>query len=1046
MTERPQSEPILNGSEVLTRHFLQSHHDWVTVLDLDGRLLELSEGGQRLLEIEDIDPYLHSSWVELWSHTDRDAARAAIEAAVAGGCGRFIGSCCTGSDKRTWWDVVLTPLRIPVPAPGKLLAAARDITERRSTEEALRAAHDTFRHLVDHSPFGVLAVDADFRLVRVSAGAQRVFQHVRPLLGRDFAEVLHAVWPDPFASEAIGHFRRTLETGEPYHAPDTVERRHDISAVESYDWKVERVTFPDHRFGVVCHFYDLSDRQRYQAELHRSENRLRLALTAGQMGTWDVDLQGHETMWDAKLRTILGYPEGTVASPDTFYERVHPDDRQRVKDTVRRAIAAASEMEEEFRIVRPDGEVRWLVGKGVVLKDDQGRPSRMVGINYDISQQKRVEKELREREALLQKVLRALPVGVWLQDAGGRIVSGNPAGQAIWAGARYVGPEEFGQYKGWWADSGKVIAADEWAAARAISKGETSLNEEIVIECFDGATKVLLNSATPILDEEGRVTGAIIVNQDITERKQAEQALQERENRLRLALTAGQMGTWDVDLQGRETMWDAKLRTILGYPEGTVASPDTFYERVHPDDRQRVKDTVRRAIAAASEMEEEFRIVRPDGEVRWLVGKGVVLKDDQGRPSRMVGINYDITDRKMAQVRLERFAEELERRVTERTEELVNSQERLRALASELNLAEQRERKRLAAELHDHLQQLLVLGKLKLGQSRRVAHDMRACTGMLTQVDDVLTEALVYPRTLVAELSPPVLRDHGLAVGLKWLGDYMRKHDLSVAVTVPEENGVRLPEEQEVLLFQSVRELLMNSWKHGGTGHAIVTMVRQAGALRITVQDQGKGFQRAAAETSPDLSSKFGLFSVRERMKALGGSLEVTSAPGLGTRCVLELPLSEQGTERTVTPQSLNPPAGESRPMVPQDGQIRILLVDDHEMLRQGLRTVLEAYPDVEVAGEAANGEEAVTLARDMRPEVVVMDINMPTMNGIDATARIKANNPMLRVIGVSVNAGGADHEAMLRAGADALLTKEAAVERLYDAIKRAVRQAESRS
>jgi PAS domain S-box-containing protein len=133
--------------------------------------------------------------------------------------------------------------------------------------EALGAAHDTFRHLVENSPFGVFAVDADFRLVQVSAGAQRIFENVRPLLGRDFIEVWSVIWPEPFASESAERFRRTLETGEAYRASSTVERRRDTGEVESYDWKIERVVLPDGRCGVVCHFYDLSERQRWEAAL-----------------------------------------------------------------------------------------------------------------------------------------------------------------------------------------------------------------------------------------------------------------------------------------------------------------------------------------------------------------------------------------------------------------------------------------------------------------------------------------------------------------------------------------------------------------------------------------------------------------------------------------------------------------------------------------------------------------------------------------------------------------------------------------------------------
>ena len=157
--------------------------------------------------------------------------------------------------------------------------------ERARAEERLRAAHDTFHHLVDQSPFGICAVDSDFRLVQVSAGGQRTFEQVRPLLGRDFSEVLRQIWPEPFASEAINIFRHTLATGEPYHAPSTVETRNDIGTVESYDWKTERMMLPDGRWGVVCHFYDLSERLKFEAELREADRQkdLFLAMLAHEL-------------------------------------------------------------------------------------------------------------------------------------------------------------------------------------------------------------------------------------------------------------------------------------------------------------------------------------------------------------------------------------------------------------------------------------------------------------------------------------------------------------------------------------------------------------------------------------------------------------------------------------------------------------------------------------------------------------------------------------------------------------------------------------------
>jgi signal transduction histidine kinase len=217
-------------------------------------------------------------------------------------------------------------------------------------------------------------------------------------------------------------------------------------------------------------------------------------------------------------------------------------------------------------------------------------------------------------------------------------------------------------------------------------------------------------------------------------------------------------------------------------------------------------------------------------------------------------------------------------------------------LATELNLAEQQERKRLATELHDHLQHLLVLAKLKVGQGKRYAETIPALTELLKQLDDALSQALRYTRTLVAELSPPVLRDYGLAAALKWLSEYMHKLSMTVMVHVPESSEFRLPEDQAVLLFQSVRELLINCYKYAGTSRATVLLEQREGQLRIEVRDEGVGFDPIAA-TPAEVpagggSSKFGLFSIRERMTALGGSFDMRSAPGQGTTATLILPVS----------------------------------------------------------------------------------------------------------------------------------------------------------
>ncbi len=415
-------------------------------------------------------------------------------------------------------------------------------------------------------------------------------------------------------------------------------------------------------------------------------------------------------------------------------------------------------------------------------------------------------------------------------------------------------------------------------------------------------------------------------------------------------------------------------------------------------------------------------------------------------------LEMELGQRKRAEDALRRLNSDLEQRVMERTRDLVASNHRLQALATELTLAEQRERKRLASELHDYLAQMIALGRIKVTQLRqKVPAEAPAAQQLVAEVDTLLEKAGEYTRSLMAKLNPPVLDELGLPSALTWLAKQMPLHGLLVEVHLSQEQ-VPLPDDQAVLLFQSVRELLLNVAKHAGTDRATVSLsVDPEQRLSIVVQDSGRGFDPTAVEGKSE-NAHFGLFSVRERMQAMGGQLDVTSTPGQGTRVTMTLPLVQaKPADRAadavgaaaVSPAGAKHESAHSlfriphAPFHPPPGNtIRLVLVDDHTMVRQGLRSLLESYEDVMIVGEGSNGDEAIELVEQLRPALVVMDLNMPKKNGIEATARIKARFPETIVIGLSVQAGEEARRAVVNAGGAVLLTKEAAVDELYRTIR----------
>lgn len=394
-----------------------------------------------------------------------------------------------------------------------------------------------------------------------------------------------------------------------------------------------------------------------------------------------------------------------------------------------------------------------------------------------------------------------------------------------------------------------------------------------------------------------------------------------------------------------------------------------------------------------------------------------------------------------------RMNEVLEERVKERTAVASQRAVQLSALAAELTEAEERERRRLAQVLHDHLQQLLVAAKLNLGILERRVNDTDR--NDVHRVDELIRESIDLSRSLAVELSPPILYEAGLVAAVQWLGRWMgEKHGL-VTYVEAEKDLVEIPENQRVLLFQVIRELLFNVVKHAGSDEAYVIMnCDDDGRIRISVQDDGRGFDVDSISGDHATSGEhFGLFSIDERLRLMHGSIDVNSTPGKGTVVNIEIAIeacaSSSETSADVAAAGDRPRKRTGRSRVRKRtgadaNAIRILLVDDHKIVREGLASILRTQEDFEIVAEASDGRTAIDLVHRTQPQVVIMDVTMPEMSGVEATREIMSRHPHLRVIGLSMHEKADMEEAMKSAGAVAYLTKGGPAEQLIGAIRQA--------
>jgi signal transduction histidine kinase len=236
----------------------------------------------------------------------------------------------------------------------------------------------------------------------------------------------------------------------------------------------------------------------------------------------------------------------------------------------------------------------------------------------------------------------------------------------------------------------------------------------------------------------------------------------------------------------------------------------------------------------------------------------------------------------------------LEREVAERNRDLERSRQNIRSLVAQLDLAEERERKQLATELHDYLAQLLVLGHMKVGELKRLSLSPKG-DELVREVEGVLNQALQYCRTLMTELSPPNFKEEGLAAGIRSLSTQMKRYGLEVTVQTDPLDGTSVSESSAALLLRSVRELLINTVKHAAVKQATIRITCENGHLQIVVGNEGgpdlaASTKGLAAGTNNALSSGFGLLFIRERMKALNGRLDFQSVPNQRTTATLIVP------------------------------------------------------------------------------------------------------------------------------------------------------------
>ena len=396
------------------------------------------------------------------------------------------------------------------------------------TNESLQASEAKFSGVINTAHDAIISIDDQQNITLFNQGAERIFGYTTE---EAMGQPLTLLLPESFQAHhnqyviAFGQGEQGTRIMAPNRPEVKGQRKNGTEfpaevSISSLVLNGERI------FTAVVR--DVTERQEAKDALTASEQRFRFMVkNVRGYAIFMLDPQGYITSWNEGAERIKGYKTAEIVGQH-FSRFYTPEDRQRGEPE---RVLETAEREGDYALegwrLRQDGSRFWARIVVTAVRNEKGELLGFAKVVHDLTKRKQTEEALKKSEGLLRQVLEILPVGVWITEPDGTISQSNPAGRQIWTGAKYVGMDAYGEYKGWWVDTGEPIQPDEWAAARAVSKGEISINEEVEIECFDGTHKYILNSAIPIRDDENQLAGAIIVNSDVTNIKETEIRLKE---------------------------------------------------------------------------------------------------------------------------------------------------------------------------------------------------------------------------------------------------------------------------------------------------------------------------------------------------------------------------------------------------------------------------------------------------------------------------------------------------------------------------------------
>jgi PAS domain S-box-containing protein len=850
--------------------------------------------------------------------------------------------------------------------------------QRCSAEAELEYQRSLLEAVAENAQTGILMMDHQGRGLFANSAAEKITGFSRAeLVGQVLHDLVHHSHPDgrPYPIEEC-----PLDSALPQQA--VVVGHEDMFIHKAgHFFPVRCNARPVMRNGqidaTIIEIWDISEQRAADTRLRQSESFYRQTLESMPGMTFTNTPEGACDFVSQQWSDFSGIPAEQLLG-DGWSQLLHPDDRQRGWDAWRNAVEVSGSYDLEFRIRRHDGHYEWFKVQARAIRDLEGRIVRWLGTGLSIEGLKRAEHQLRESEDRWRQLLALLPVGVYACDADGNITFYNQAAAQLWG--REPSPSDSeGRFCGalrLYRPDGTPLPKEETPVAAALGGGPPVRDGRVVIERPTGDRLHVSVNVDPLM-EDGQLAGVIVAFADITERERVDDMLRQSEQRLAMALEAGQLGFWDWHLPSGHVLFGGRWAAMLGYALDEIEPNVRVWERlVHPDEKLEVMRTLQAHLDGRTEFYEcEHRLLHKDGSWRWILDRGqVVERDSEGRPLRALGTHADITERKLAEVALRDADRMKDEFIATLAHELRNP---LAPIRTGLELMKHASGDPQVLEevrsLMERQTQLLVRLVDDLLEVSRITRGRLHLRKRRVELLEVVNAAVDSCRSLFSEA-----------------GQCFEMH-------LPED-AVWLDADPQ-RLAQVLANLLNNAGKYTPAGgHIWLEADCQPGELVIKIRDDGLGIPVEMQDRIFEMFTQLeqvqdqgysglgvGLTLVKSLVEMHGGSVEVFSAGRQqGSEFTVRLPVAAGCSQSGEEPRE-TPAAGVMAfPSEPR----RVLVVDDNHAAQLMLRKMVQLL-GYEVQ-TAADGVEAVQAAEQFRPDVVLMDVGMPRMDGHEAARRIR--------------------------------------------------------